>query len=38
MSKCKIILFADIHYLDKRPEKNDLEDKDVKITEHHIRI
>lgn len=37
MSKCKLIIFSDIHYLDKRPEKLDF-NLSRKLTQYSVEI
>ena len=37
MSKCKLIIFSDIHYLDKRPKKLDF-DLRRKLTQYSVEI
>lgn len=37
MSKCKLIIFSDIHYLDKRPEKLDF-NLNRKLTQYSVEI
>lgn len=37
MSKCKLIIFSDIHYLDKRPEELDF-NLTRKLTQYSVKI